>query len=92
MYQFTSDNKIVGYAIEPIYIKKLDNGRYGMCPYYEATGVVVAGTPYALSGKELDDLSIVEISKISDVDFLNYVVQANNALSVLGVETEKEEV
>ena len=65
MYQFTSDNKIVGYAIEPTYIKKLENGRYGLCAAYEAEGIVAGGKPYAI--RELDDLPIVKIKTISDI-------------------------
>ena len=87
MYQFTSNNKIVGYAAEPTYIKKLENGRYGLCAAYEAEGVVVGGKPYAL--RELDDLPVVEIKAISDSEFFNYVMQANNALNMLGVQTEE---
>ena len=87
MYQFTSDNKIVGYAAEPTYIKKLDNGSYGLCNALEAEGVVVGGKPYAL--RELDDLPVAEIKTISDSEFFNYVMQANNALNMLGVVTEE---
>ena len=87
MYQFTSDNKIVGYAAEPTYIKKLENGRYGLCAAYEAEGVVVGGKPYAL--RELDDLPVAEVKTISDSEFFNYVMQANNALNMLGVQTEE---
>ena len=87
MYQFTSDNKIVGYAIEPTYIKKLENGRYGLCAAYEAEGIVAGGKPYAI--RELDDLPIVKIKTISDGEFFNYVIQANNALNILGIQTEE---
>lgn len=88
MYQFTSNNKIVGYAAEPTYIKKLENGLYGLCAVYEAEGVVVCGKPYAL--REFDDLPVAEIKAISDSEFFNYVMQANNALNVLGVTTDAE--
>ena len=53
MYQFTANGEVIGYAAEPNYIKKLDNGCYGLCNEEEATGVSVNGTPYRLDGKEL---------------------------------------
>lgn len=87
MYQFTSDNKIVGYAAEPTYIKKLENGRYGLCAAYEAEGVVVGGKPYAI--RELDDLPVAEIKAISDSEFFDFVMQSNAALAMLGVQTEE---
>lgn len=87
MYQFTTNNEVIGYAIEPTYIKKMDNGCYGLCSKVEATGVVVGGEPYAL--RELDDLPVAEVKEISDVEFMNYVLQANAALKTLGVETEE---
>ena len=88
MYKFTASNEIIGYAILPTYIKKMDNGCYGLCSAAEATGVVVGGAPYALNGRELDDLPTVEVKEISDVEFMNYVMQANAALKTLGVQTE----
>lgn len=86
MYQFTVSDEIIGYAIMPTYIKKMDNGCYGLCSAAEATGVVVGGAPYAL--RELDDLPVAEVKEISDVEFMNYVMQANAALKTLGVQTE----
>lgn len=92
MYQFSVNNEVIGYAVEPIYIRRMDNGCYGLCSKFEATGIVVGNTPYSINETMLDDLAVAEIKTISDNEFFNYVVQANNALSILGVETEKEEV
>ena len=85
MYCFAVDSKIVGYAVEPNYIKKLDNGCYGLCNEEEATGVSVNGTPYRLDGKELDGLPIAEISEIPDGNLSNEVLDMKEALSILGV-------
>ena len=89
MYQFKSNNEVIGYAIEPTYIKKMDNDCYGLCSAAEATGVVVGGTPYALSGKALDNLPVAEVTTISDSEFFNFVMQSNAALTLLGVKTEE---
>lgn len=85
MYQFTSNGEVIGYAVEPNYIKKLDNGCYGLCNEEEATGVSVNGTPYRLDGKELDGLPIAEISEIPDGNLSNEVLDMKEALSILGV-------
>lgn len=85
MYQFTANGEVIGYAAEPNYIKKLDNGCYGLCNEEEATGVSVNGTPYRLDGKELDELSIAEIAEIPDGNFSNEVLDMKEALSILGV-------
>lgn len=89
MYQFTASNEVIGYAIMPTYIKKMDNGCYGLCSAAEATGVVVGGAPYALNGRELDELPTVEVKEISDSEFFSYVMQSNAALTMLGVETQE---
>ena len=85
MYQFTANGEVIGYAVEPNYIKKLDNGCYGLCNEEEATGVSVNGAQYRLDGKELDGLPIAEISEITDGDLSNEVLDMKEALSILGV-------
>ena len=85
MYQFTSNGEVIGYAVEPNYIKKLDNGCYGLCNEEKATGVSVNSTPYRLDGKELDELPIAEISEIPDGNLSNEVLDMKEALSILGV-------
>lgn len=75
MYQITVENNLIGYAVTPDYIKKLDNGCYGLCRQEEATGVALNGTPYSLHGKTLDGLPVAEITETADNDFLNGVVE-----------------
>ena len=87
MYQFIENSKVIGYAAEPAYIKKLDNGSYGLCNAFEAEGVVIGGKPYAL--RQLDDLPVAEVKEISDSEFFNFVMQSNAALALLGVQTEE---
>ena len=85
MYQFTANGEVIGYAAEPNYIKKLDNGCYGLCNEEEATGVSVNCTPYRLDGKELDGLPIAEVAEIPDGNLSNEVLDMKEALSILGV-------
>ena len=85
MYRFTANGEVVGYAARQNYIKKLDNGCYGLCNEEEATGVSVNGTPYRLDGKELDELPIAEISEIPDSNLSNEVLDMKEALNILGV-------
>ena len=85
MYQFTANGEVIGYTVKPNYIKKLNNGCYGLCNEKEATGVSVNGTPYRLDGKELDGLPIAEISEIPDGNLSNEVLDMQEALNILGV-------
>lgn len=89
MYQFTVNHEVVGYSVTPNYIKKMDNGCYGFCTETEATGVAINGAPYALIGKELDDLPVADVKEVADYEFFGYVMQSNAALNMLGVETEE---
>ena len=89
MYKFTVSNEVIGYATTPSYIKKLDNGCYGFCSEADAEGVAVNGVPYRLDGKELNGLPIVEVKEIGDSEFFIYVMEANDALNTLGVQTEE---
>ena len=85
MYQFTANGEVIGYSAEPNYIKKLDNGCYGLCNEEEATGVSVNGTPYRLDGRELDGLPIAKVAEIPDGNLSNEVLDMKEALSILGV-------
>lgn len=96
MYQFTVSNEVVGYAVTPTYIKKLDNGCYGLCSQAEAEGVAVRSTPYRLEGKELDNLPVVNVEEVDDGTFFESVLTTNQAnatyvesLNTLGVQTEE---
>ena len=83
MYRFYIDNRVIGYAVMPNYIKKMSNGCYGLCSKDEAQGVSVSGTPYAL--KDFDNLPVVEISEISDSEFFSNMMIYEEALTELGV-------
>lgn len=85
MYQFMANGAVVGYAARQNYIKKLDNGCYGLCSEEEEAGISVNGTPYRLDGKELDGLPIAEISEIPDGNLSNEVLDMKEALNIMGV-------
>lgn len=65
MYQIIQDGKVIAYAENIEYIKKLDNGSYGLTSYLEATGIAVKGTPYHLEGREeMGDLPTVSFTTV----------------------------
>lgn len=89
MYQFISGNEVIGYCQQPDYIKVLDNGCYGLCSEEEAQGVAINSVPYQLTGNYIEGLPEVSINYIPDTDFFKTVLLFEQALNVLGVETEE---
>lgn len=71
LYKFTKlDGTYVGTMIEPIYIKLLGNGYYGICSEKEAEGVAVDNKPYHLEGREgLSDLETVSFKVITEQEY-----------------------
>lgn len=54
----------------PVWVKKQDNGCYGLCDEQEAQGVVIEGTVYHVTGKEaLDDVESIDMTEISEVTY-----------------------
>lgn len=68
MYKIIKDGVTVGLTGAPNYIKKLDNGCYGLCSEQEAQGVAFNGVPYQLEGRaEMGGLEVVTMAEENDV-------------------------
>ena len=52
MFRITQNGVSIGMTEAPNYIKQTDNGCYVLCPEPEASGIVFAGTPYRLLGRD----------------------------------------
>lgn len=51
----------------PVWVRKQDNGSYGLCAEEDAQGVVLDGTVYHLDGRaELEGTETVVLSEISE--------------------------
>lgn len=72
MYKIIKDGATVGLTGAPNYIKKLDNGCYGLCSEQEAQGVAFGGVPYQLEGKsEMGGLDMVTVTEVNEIDVSN---------------------
>ena len=72
MYKIIKDGATVGLTGAPNYIKKLDNGCYGLCSEQEAQGVAFNGTPYQLEGRtEMGGLEAVTVAEVNEIDVTN---------------------
>ena len=62
-----SNGERLGMTEAPTYIKQADNGCYNLCPEPEASGIVYAGKPYHLLGREapesMEDLETVMVEE-----------------------------
>ena len=67
MYKILKEGTLVGIASAPTYIKKLDNGCYGLCSPEEAQGIAFDGKPLQLDGKtEMGGLDVVAVDEEAD--------------------------
>lgn len=75
LYKFLKlDGTYIGTVIEPIYIKLLGNGYYGICSEKEAEGVAINNKPYHLEGREgLEDLETVYFERITEWEYQELV-------------------
>lgn len=54
----------------PVWVRKQDNGSYGLCSEREAQGVVIEGTVYHVEGRdELDGTESVIVTEISEIAY-----------------------
>lgn len=69
MYKIIKDGATVGLTGAPNYIKKLDNGCYGLCSEQEAQGVAFNGVPYQLADRaEMGGLEVVTVAEANEID------------------------
>lgn len=69
MYKIIKDGATVGLTGAPNYIKKLDNGCYGLCSEQEAQGVAFNGVPYQLADRaEMGGLEAVTVAEVNEID------------------------
>ena len=69
MYKIIKDGATVGLTGAPNYIKKLDNGCYGLCSEQEAQGVAFNGVPYQLADRaEMGGLEAVTVAEANEID------------------------
>ena len=69
MYKIIKDGATVGLTGAPNYIKKLDNGCYGLCSEQEAQGVAFIGVPYQLADRaEMGGLEAVTVAEVNEID------------------------
>lgn len=67
MYRITKDGAILATLTNVTYIRKQDNGSYGLCEEADAQGLVLNGTVYHVAGlPELPDVETVSVSEISE--------------------------
>ncbi|MDE7243137.1 MAG: hypothetical protein K2O18_04055 [Oscillospiraceae bacterium] len=65
MYRITKGGAAVGMTETPTYIKQAENGCYNLCPEPQASGIVFAGNPYHLLGRDgMEDLETVMLEEI----------------------------
>lgn len=56
--------------MNPVWVKKQDNGSYGLCSEQEAQGVVIEGIVYHVEGRdELDGTESVVVTEISEIAY-----------------------
>ena len=56
--------------MNPVWVKKQDNGSYGLCSEQGAQGVVIEGTVYHVEGRdELDGTESVVVTEISEIAY-----------------------
>lgn len=67
MYRMLKGEVVLATVTNPVWVKKQDNGSYGLCSEQEAQGVVIEGTVYHVEGRdELDGTESVVVTEISE--------------------------
>lgn len=65
MYSFKNKKGEEEFVLQPAYVKKLSNGRFGLCSKEEAEGIAVKGQMFKLE----------EIKEVSDAEYQEYLVK-----------------
>ena len=86
MFKIIKDGGCIGMTEEPTYIKQAANGCYILCPEPEASGIVFAGTPYHLLGREgMEDVETVMLAATdtgAELAATNIAVEDADAMNV----------
>ena len=70
MYRMFKGEIVLATVTNPVWVKKQDNGSYGLCSEQEAKGVVIEGTVYHVEGRdELDGTESVVVTEISEIAY-----------------------
>lgn len=70
MYRMFKGEIVLATVTNPVWVKKQDNGSYGLCSEHEAQGVVIEGTVYHVEGRdELDGTESVVVTEISEIAY-----------------------
>ena len=70
MYRMLKGEVVLATVTNPVWVKKQDNGSYGLCSEQEAQGVVIESTVYHVEGRdELDGAESVVVTEISEIAY-----------------------
>ena len=70
MYRMFKGEIVLATVTNPVWVKKQDNGSYGLCSEQAAQGVVIEGTVYHVEGRdELDGTESVVVTEISEIAY-----------------------
>lgn len=77
-----SNGERLGMTEALTYIKQAENGCYNLCPEPEASGIVYAGTPYHLLGRETpESMADLETVMVEETDAGPMVAAAHDLSS-----------
>ena len=70
MYRMFKGEVVLATVTNPVWVKKQDNGSYGLCSEQEAQCVVIEGTVYHVEGRdELDGTESIVVTEISEIAY-----------------------
>lgn len=83
MYRMFKGEDILATVTNPVWVRKQDNGCYGLCEAHNAQGVVLEGTVYHLDGKdELEGTETVVLGEISEAAYQKEQAAAQEAKQI----------
>lgn len=83
MYQIIKDGTVLATVTSPVWVRKQDNGSYGLCSEVDAQGVVLDGTVYHMDGRdELEGTETVVLGEISEVAYQKEQEEAQKAKQI----------
>ena len=83
MYRMLKGETVLATVTNPVWVRKQDNGSYGLCEAHNAQGVVLEGTVYHLDGKdELEGTETVVLGEISEAAYQKEQAAAQEAKQI----------
>lgn len=70
MVRFTKNGAVIALAENPNWVRRLDNGTYGLCGYEDAEGVAIHGTVYNLPGHDISENGVVSFQAYEIGDYI----------------------